>query len=759
MFNTIKSKITLISFLTLLALSLLCAAFSYLYLKSAKNLIIKGASHSIATLAQNINKEIIRIEDNAKDLALQGEMFYYIDKNRTTAEQAIMDLFGNYEDSLGGGIWFKPYLIQGKKYFCIYAFRNKDNKMVIDRQFETEEYNYPEKSWYKEIIPKLSEGENLVWSSPYYEKEGSNTLMMTAGSGIYNNGNLIGLSTVDWEISSIVKSVSEMKITPNSFGLFADIKHDYIIASTDPYLDNDKLIGKSIKNIPWYRDNLKQITYITYQGQKYIPFVKILDNGMIYIVVVPKAELFKKLYNNVYSLFGSLLFVGFLLAAFLYIGLKRNIDKPINKLSDIANRIGSGDLNTEIKLEKPEEFARLAETFNIMAGDIKDITKERERIESELSLAQNIQASSLPSEFPPFPDRSEFDIFASMTPAKEVGGDFYDFFFIDENRLMFLIADVSGKGVPAALFMMRVKTLINYVAKSGLSPSEMLEEINRQICSNNKQGFFVTMLVGIVDVQTGSLTFVNCGHNPPILKQGDEFKYLELNSNIVLGAFDNAKFETDELRLNKDDEIIIYTDGITEAANDNDELYGEARLLESANNTKSIVLKDMVQELRDDVKRFTKNYPQSDDMTMLIFKFNGEKETKSYNSIAKKENYREFLSWLYSKFDEHKLADSIRYKLELCAEEIYTNIASYAYPSGEGEIEVRFGVENNKLCMEFIDQGTPYNPLDNPDPDVDFPPESREQGGLGIFIVKNSVDEIAYRYEENKNILTLGVNL
>lgn len=759
MFNTIKSKITLISFLTLLALCLLCTTFSYLYLKSAKNLIIKGASHSIATLAQNINKEIIRIEDNAKDLALQGEMFYYIDKNRSTAEQVIKDLFGNYEDSLGGGIWFKPYLIQGKKYFCIYAFRNKDKKMVIDRQFESEEYNYPEKSWYKEIMPKLDEDEVVVWSSPYFEKEGSNTLMMTAGSGIHSHGKLIGLSTVDWEINSIIKSVSEMKITPNSFGLFADRKHDYIIASTDPYLANDTLIGKSLKNIPWYRDDLKQITYITYRGQKYVPFFKVLDNGMIYVVVVPKGELFKKLYHNVYMLFASLLFVGFLLSTLLYIGLKRNIDRPIHKLSDIANRIGSGDLNTEIKLEKPEEFARLAETFNIMAGDIKNITKERERIESELSLAQNIQSSSLPSEFPPFPDRNEFDIYASMTPAKEVGGDFYDFFFIDENRLMFLIADVSGKGVPAALFMMRVKTLINYVAKSGLSASEMLEEINRQICSNNKQGFFVTMLVGIVDVKTGKLTFVNCGHNLPIVKQGNEYKYLNLNSNIVLGAFDSAKFEIDEIQMGKDDEIIMYTDGITEAANDKDELYGEARLLESINKTNSKALKSKVQEIRDDVKRFTQNYPQSDDMTMLIFKYNDKQVTTNFKSIAKKENYREFLNWLYSKFDEYKLADSVKYKLELSAEEIFTNIASYAYPSGDGEIEVRFEVKDNKLIMDFIDQGTPYNPLENPDPDVDFPPESREQGGLGIFIVKNSVDEISYRYEENKNVLTLGVNL
>ncbi len=760
MFNTIKSKITIITVLMLLALCILLSAFSFLYLKTSKNLIIIGCSHSIATLAQNINKEIIRIEDNAKDLALQGEMFYYIDKNRTTAEQVIIDLFENYENSLGGGIWFKPYLLRkDKKYFCIYAYRNKQNKVVIDNQFETEDYNYPEKSWYVEIMPKLNEKNNVVWSSPYYEKEGSNTLMMTAGSGIYSNGTIVGLSTVDWEISSIVKSVSEMKPTPNSFALFADIDHDYIIASTDPNLNNDELIGKSVKSIPWYKSNLKQVTYITYKGHKYIPYVKTLDNGMIYIVVIPKNELFAILYRHVIALFAVLMGISLMISALLYLGLKRNIDKPIDKLTDIANKISHGDLNTEIRLEKPEEFARLASTFNRMAGDIKNITKERERIESELSLAKTIQASSLPNVFPPFPDKKEFDIFASMTPAKEVGGDFYDFYFIDENKFMFLIADVSGKGVPAALFMMTVKTLINYIAQSGLEPSQMAEEINRKICSNNKQGFFVTVLFGIVDISNGKISFVNCGHNPPIIKQNGKYEYKNLNSNIVLGAFDNAKFEVDEMQLNVGDEIIIYTDGITEAVNDKDELYGEERLLNSVINSKEATLEEKVSEYREDVKIFTQNYPQSDDMTMLVFKYTGSDDTKIYANDAKKENYKDFLNWLYGVFDSNDIAQDKRFKLELVSEEIYTNIASYAYTDNIGKICIETTKENNKFIMRFIDWGTPYNPLERPDPDVNFPPESREQGGLGIFIVKNSVDEISYEYKDGKNILSVSLYL
>ena len=762
-FNTVKSKIILISALMLVTLSLLLSFFAYIYLENGKSLILNGFSHNIANFAERINKDIIRIEDNAKDLALQGEMFNHIDKNKNMALYTTVNIFNNYPYSLGGGIWFEPNIIDHtKRWYCIYVYRNNDNEVVPDEQFETEEYDYLNKNWYKEIFPNVTKEKNVAWSQPYYEKEGSNTLMVTAGAGIYENEKLIGISTVDWEISSIIKSISEMKPTNNSFALFGDKEHNAIIASTDPYIDNSTLLGKPLNTLSWYNENLKHITYFEYHGQKYIPYVKNLENGMILIICIPKYELFKSLVKHVVFLFITFMFLSLMISTLLYIGLKRNIDTPIDKLTDIAHKIGDGNFNTEIKLEKPLEFAQLAETFNNMTKDIRNITKERQRIESELSLAKQIQNSSLPNVFPPFPNNKEFDIYAGMEPAKEVGGDFYDFYFIDNKHFMFLIADVSGKGVPAALFMMTTKTLINYIAQSGLSPKEMIETINKRICENNKQGFFITMLAGIVDVTTGKITFINCGHNPPIIKHSNgECRYLNLDSNIVLGAFDTAEFTVAELQLNPDDTIFIYTDGITEAESATDEQYGEERLLETITNLEKNDTKFFLEKVKEKVEDFAKGVPQSDDRTMLIFKYIGKEKPKeaAYVGVASKQNYNEFISWLEKVCEDWHFTKEINDKLHLIAEELYTNIFSYAYSNNEGEIEVVLRKENDVIEYKFLDKGIPYNPLEHPDPDVTLPPESREQGGLGILIVKSSVDEIYYENKDGKNILSMKILL
>jgi hypothetical protein len=306
----------------LITLSLLLGFFAYLYLEYGKFLILKGFSFHISNFAEQINKDVIRIENNAKDLALQGKMFYQIDKNRNMALFTTINIFNNYPYSLGGGIWFEPNIIDSnKRFYCIYVYRNKDGKVIPDEQFETEDYDYLNKNWYKEIFPSVKKEGDVARSLPYYEKEGSNTLMVTAGSGIFADGKRIGISTVDWEIESIIKSVSEMKPTPNSFVLFGDKEHNSIIASTDPYMDNSTLLGKPLNTLSWYNENLKNITYFNYHNQKFIPYVKILDNGMILIICIPKLELFKLLVKHVILLFAMFMLIGIILKFFNILGI------------------------------------------------------------------------------------------------------------------------------------------------------------------------------------------------------------------------------------------------------------------------------------------------------------------------------------------------------------------------------------------------------------------------------------------------------
>jgi sigma-B regulation protein RsbU (phosphoserine phosphatase) len=400
-----------------------------------KQLMVQNYRFSIDALFVNdINDSIMTLEDNLKSLALIGGLHYRTSRSDKLTDEVVIRVFRNYPNTLGGGLWFKPYILdKSKKYNCFYAYRNKDNKVVLDKNFASAEYDYPNQQWYKEIISKVTPERNIVWTKPYYENQGSYTMMITAGTGIYVDGELVGIATVDWELDSVIDEVSKMKPLErtfsmyklgkeikNSFALFGNIKDDYIIATNDPYLDTKILTGHSLKEIPWYANNLYEITYITYHGKKYIPFVNTLRNDMSIILCLPKLEIFKYIDKFYGFVMLAIILLGLIIPALLYYSMNRYIINPIDKLINFAHKISNGE-EVKIKIEKPEEFAQLASTYDKMTQNIKSITQERAKISSELSIAKSIQASSLPSVFPPFPDKKEFDIFASMEPAKEVG--------------------------------------------------------------------------------------------------------------------------------------------------------------------------------------------------------------------------------------------------------------------------------------------------------------------------------------------------
>ncbi|MBR1754870.1 SpoIIE family protein phosphatase [bacterium] len=759
-FNTIKSKIIVITVALFLVTCLILAVFMQLIYLHDKQLIRRSCGYNIEIFEEKINQEIADLESNATDLALLGELYFESNNEKKAAEYMLTNIFNGYPKSLGGGIWFEPYLIdKNKKRSCIYTYRNDSGEMVIDYSFESQDYDYLNQAWYKDIKSKLRTRRSTAWSKPYFENHGSKTLMVTVGSGLYYKDMLVGISTVDWRISSVIQSISSMKPTPNSFSLFADLNNDYIIATTDPYLKSENMIGKSLSLIPWFKEYTDGISTLHYHGKKYISYADILDNGMILITNVPEIELVSHLIKHLIILMSMLIFITFILSYIFYLLLTNNIIKPIHKLTFIANKIRHGDLDAEIKVEKPEEFERLASTFNKMTKDIKNIMREQEHYLSELHIAKEIQKSSLPNVFPPFPERKDFDIYASMEAAKEVGGDFYDFYFTDDDKLMFLIADVSGKGVPAALFMMTVKNIVNNISQFENSPKEMIKKVNQTICDNNKQGFFVTMLIGIIDLKTGKLTFINCGHNPPLIRHNGVYEYHNMDTNLVLGMVDDFDYEVHELQLEPNDVIFMYTDGITEATNEKEVLYGEERLLSCLNKISHEDMSRILGDVKEEIHGFIGNMPQSDDMTMLVFRYNGADMldcVEKFECAAKKDNYKSFNEWLTKSCREWSLDSELLMKIELSSEEIFTNIFSYGYPDNQiGKIEVTMRKDFDGIELEFTDDGIAYNPLQKEDPDINLSIEEREVGGLGIFMVKQMASEIKYDYKNGKNILTL----
>ena len=314
-----------------------------------------------------------------------------------------------------------------------------------------------------------------------------------------------------------------------------------------------------------------------------------------------------------------------LLFVMIFLLVRRLIVKNLHQVNHALSAITDGKLETVVNVRSHEEFDALSNDINATVDTLKRYIKEaEERIDAELAFAKAIQHAALPSVFPPYPDRKEFEIFATMHTAKEVGGDFYDFYFVDDENLAFLMADVSGKGIPAAMFMMTAKTFIKSFAESGLSVEQVFTHANAKLCEGNDAGMFVTAWLGILNTKTGQVQFANAGHNPPLVRHADgTYEYLKSRAGFVLAGMEGVRYRKNELTLAPGDAIYLYTDGVTEATNLKEELYGEERLQKVLDIYKDATPETICAEVKKDVDKFVGEAPQFDDITMLAIRYKG----------------------------------------------------------------------------------------------------------------------------------------
>ena len=376
----------------------------------------------------------------------------------------------------------------------------------------------------------------------------------------------------------------------------------------------------------------------------------------------------------------------------------------------------------------------------------------------ELGLATNIQKHMLPNIFPAFPDRKEFDVYALMNPAKEVGGDFYDFFLVDDTHLGLVIADVSDKGVPAALFMMASKIMVQNYTLMGFSPKEVLSRVNKQICANNQDEMFVTIWLGILDLKTGLLVASNGGHENPIIKKPNgDFEVFNDKHNLVVGFFADTPYSEYTVQLEKGSKLFVYTDGIPECR-DAEGQFGMARAVETLNKFKDLSPEAICKNTLLELTTFMGDNKQFDDITMLCVEFKGYNENTKRIVIPADNNHvpnviNEIIDYITKKGADHKAL----YKVEVALEELLVNVASYAYAPGTGNIEIiyDFDEETRVMSITIIDEGKAFNPLDAEDPDTTLSSSERAIGGLGIFIVKNTMDEVEYVRKDDKNVIII----
>ena len=448
--------------------------------------------------------------------------------------------------------------------------------------------------------------------------------------------------------------------------------------------------------------------------------------------------------------------------------LNRVVARRIDEENKVLAQVEAGDLNARSEVGGTREFSSLTKGINGTVSALKGWIAEAEaRMDAELTTAKTIQESALPGIFPPYPDIGRFDIYASMNAAKQVGGDFYDFFLIGDDcsatagKLGFVIADVSGKGVPAALFMMKAKALLRDYVGSGIELGEAVAEANRQLLDGNDAGMFVTAWVGVLDYANGHVDYVNAGHNPPLLWQNGGWSWLRELSGMALGLFD-FPYEALSLDCLPGDTFLLYTDGVTEAFDVNGEQYGEKRLLETAEASYLMHPRRLLENVRSSVAAHEEGAEQSDDITILTLEVGVPPEvTATLELPANTDQMDRVNAFLHSELNRRLCPQRAQGQLDIAVEELFVNVCHYAYPDATPEnpgivrVQRTYSAEPPSITVAIIDNGVPFNPLAKPDavtPDdiADVP-----IGGLGILMAKRCVNDISYERVDQSNVITI----
>lgn len=626
---------------------------------------------------------------------------------------------------------------------------NKDGIITQSSEIKFIGFDMTSNNQTKEFLVLLNDKKEFVQDKRNKRNETSLGLKYVGIS--LDNGFLeIGFSEKQYQLQvdeDIVYIAKYRHIGQNGSVIICNSKGEIVSNSKGNIEQNISIFNTEIKVSP-------EVCFSTTINEEECLCMYTVFEGYYILTIMPRVEAFFIKKASVYMLAFMEIIVFTILFIAIFILIKKLVVQNIRRINKSLSKIANGDLNITVDVRDNEEFASLSNDINSTVETLKQYIEEaKARFSKDLEIAKQIQHSSLPSVFPPYPNRKDFSIFANMYAAKEVGGDFYDFYLVDENHLAFVIADVSGKGIPGAMFMMTSKTLIKSHIESGLAVNDVFTNVNTQLCENNEAGMFVTAWMGILDLKTGIVKFANAGHNPPLVKHADgTFEYLKSKANFVLAGMEGIRYKEQEIQLEKGDKIYLYTDGVTEAHNDKNELYGEERLLKCLNSVKDKSVDDICQKIKEDVELFVGTAEQFDDITMLCVSFNEETKDIAITVNPTMETVSQIAAFVEEEMEKLEISPKISMKLMIAVDEIYSNIIRY---SGASEATIKIEKTEKELHLWFIDNGKPYNPLDAEEPDITKSSEDRKIGGLGIFMVRKMLNNVEYKYIDGKNILKL----
>jgi phosphoserine phosphatase RsbU/P len=630
-----KLSLSILSAATLLIAGILFYNYHY-----SKRLLLASARETAEQLTNGTLNRMESVLISAERVPQSLLLFLqYPGLQKESIEEMLPMVIENKPEIFGTAIGFAPYAFDPeKKEYAPYCYRS--GKGYAFKDLSMNNYDYQTQNWY---VHSRDTGKPL-WTEPYFDIGGGNILMATYVIPFYSDStthtNFKGVATADLSLNWLEQMLNSIKVFESGYV--------FLISDLGTVITHPEK-GFRMKNLGDLAEKMGNASMVEAAKQMmdvdegYMPIESMIDQRPCWMyystlpqtqwhmaVVFPEDELFSGLKN----LYFSTIFIGILgviLLSVIVILFSSRITKPLSKLTMIADVIGSGNFNVEIKDDRStREIAMLGKAFIRMQAELREYiqnlestTALKKRIESELDIAHDIQQGMIPKQFPAFPGRTDFDIYALLEPARQVGGDFYDFFLLDEDHLCFAVGDVSDKGVPASLLMAMTITLFRAKADISHEVDELVAGLNHDISKENVNYMFITFFMGILNLRTGKLKYCNAGHNyPVIIRKDGEIEALSETHGIPLGVDANFRFKSGETSLNQGETIVLYTDGITEALSIDGEFYGDDRFTGLISNScRDLGPKEITAAIMDDVKSFTKNPERSDDITLLVLSF------------------------------------------------------------------------------------------------------------------------------------------
>ena len=678
----------------------------------------------------------------------------------------------------GCSIGFEPFFFKEKGlYFSAYSLNS--NGVIRTTQEGNEHYQYFSMDWYQ--LPKLLD--RPCWTEPFVDvnPEGiSSTDMIISYCKPLKDrqGEYIGTIAVDLSLEWLSRTISAVKPYPNSYTIMIgkggtffvhpdSTKLFYQTIFTQTLLEPDTAITSLGHAMQAGKEGFRQLT--VNDEDCYVFYKPLADTGWSVGIVCPAHDIFSGYYNLLNVMIGIVI-VGLMLMLMVFSGIISKQMEPLEELVYQAEAISSGRFDESLtELHRNDEIGQLSNSFRDMQQslvrqmeELKQVNEQKGRIEGELKIASDIQMAMLPKIFPPYPDRDDIDVYGKLTPAKEVGGDLFDFYIRDE-KLFFCIGDVSGKGVPAALVMAVTKAQFRTISAHQASPDKIISNINDAMAQDNDSNMFVTLFIGVLDILSGRLHYCNAGHDAPLLIGNTGAGLLPVDSNLPVGVMPGWKYTRQETLVDPDTTIFLYTDGLTEAENIDHKLFDLSRIIDKAhqlqqehNFSPTVIINQMTEAVR----AFVGEADQSDDLTMLAIQYTKHQKDITYQRSLTLVNDIKRVPRLNTFIDEVCEANGFdmatTMQINLAIEEAVVNVMNYAYPAGtKGDITIEAKANNTEMFIIISDMGIPFDPTAKAEVDITLSAEDRSIGGLGIHLIRQIMDNINYERVDGHNILTL----